>query len=403
MAKALSDSIQSQLNINHSFLFVTALAFCDWSDLQKLRREMLRPHSFPTSFSRRFKELDRIILNEIPTVISHFTSQNTNIVDMKTVILNTCGNIFADYFCSSKFDWTDPEFNQMIQNYDEVFYEVNQGYAADFIPFLTPLHIPNFNRMKKCTTSLRNFVQSRIIRDRATNPATIPYDKQDYVEALIENINDDGKPEMDWNTALYSLEDILGGHSAVGNFLIKVLTFLVLNPEAQNKMQEEIDQCLKNKQEEDYYVLNNLENNPEVDIFRLEHEDAYETTEGMLKQHVHNEDCSVKCADKLEDEVYDSQSRISIMDRNSMPYTEAVILEAIRLIASPIVPHVATQDSSVGGKLNFIYYSNPKPKWNLVQFHPLLINRIFSKFFPMSSIFYHTNFQSGTFLARLVV
>uniref|UniRef100_A0A182SAB4 Cytochrome P450 n=1 Tax=Anopheles maculatus TaxID=74869 RepID=A0A182SAB4_9DIPT len=32
-----------------------------------------------------------------------------------------------------------------------------------------------------------------------------------------------------------------------------------------------------------------------------------------------------------------------------MPYTEATIMEALRLIASPIVPHVANQDSQIGG------------------------------------------------------
>ena len=41
---------------------------------------------------------------------------------------------------------------------------------------------------------------------------------------------------------------------------------------------------------------------------------------------------------------------VGLPDRTAMPYTEAVILESIRLIASPIVPHVANQDSSIAGK-----------------------------------------------------
>jgi cytochrome P450 family 307 subfamily A len=32
-----------------------------------------------------------------------------------------------------------------------------------------------------------------------------------------------------------------------------------------------------------------------------------------------------------------------------MPYTEATILETLRVTSSPIVPHVATEDSSIGG------------------------------------------------------
>lgn len=41
---------------------------------------------------------------------------------------------------------------------------------------------------------------------------------------------------------------------------------------------------------------------------------------------------------------------VTLEDRTQMPYTEGVLLEAIRLIASPIVPHVANQDASIAGK-----------------------------------------------------
>ena len=41
---------------------------------------------------------------------------------------------------------------------------------------------------------------------------------------------------------------------------------------------------------------------------------------------------------------------VTLADRTQMPYTEGVVLEAIRLIASPIVPHVANQDASVAGE-----------------------------------------------------
>ncbi|XP_044731214.1 cytochrome P450 307a1-like [Chrysoperla carnea] len=330
-----------------------SLAFCNWSNLQKSRREMLRPHTFPTSFSRRFQELDQIILNEIPELINHFqpNTNGENVVNLKEVVLKSCANIFMDYFCTKKFTWSSPEFERMIHNYDEVFYEVNQGYAADFLPFLLPLHTQNFAKMAKCTHSIREFVMENIIEERFNE-----YDEHttgiDYVDALIESVKLNNSNNMDWETALFALEDIIGGHSAVGNFLIKVLTFLVQNPDAQAKMQQEIDECLRNKLN-DTYIPNRT---PEVDIFRSEHElDAYVQTDmEKLELETRNETTDVNnlkqttCCDKQR-ETDLCNDRISIKDRNSMPYTEAVILEGIRLIASPIVPHVANQDSSVGG------------------------------------------------------
>lgn len=42
---------------------------------------------------------------------------------------------------------------------------------------------------------------------------------------------------------------------------------------------------------------------------------------------------------------------VGLEHRKAMPYTEAILLETIRIIASPIVPHVASRDSSVAGKI----------------------------------------------------
>lgn len=88
---------------------------------------------------------------------------------------------------------------------------------------------------------------------------------------------------------------IIGGHSAIGNFLTQLFGFLVHEPEVQQKIQQEIQ--------------------------------------------------SVVEADQC----------VSIYHRSQMVYTEAVIYETIRMISSPIVPRVANQDSSIGGML-FLYF-----------------------------------------------
>lgn len=93
--------------------------------------------------------------------------------------------------------------------------------------------------------------------------------------------------------ALFALEDILGGHSAIGNLMVKVLGYVACRQDVQNQMQQEVDNAIGQE---------------------------------------------------------DSCQRPGLTDRVNMPYTEAVILEAIRLIASPIVPHVANKDSAIAGK-----------------------------------------------------
>lgn len=95
---------------------------------------------------------------------------------------------------------------------------------------------------------------------------------------------------------MFAIEDIIGGHSAVANFVVKTLALLVKNQEAQKQIQKEIDNNLSDKMKND----------------------------------------------------------ISLNDRSDMIYTEAAILESLRLISSPIVPHVASADSTIAGKLRFV-------------------------------------------------
>lgn len=275
-----------------------ALAFCNWSDLQKMRRDMLTQHSFPRNYSIRYQHLNEIITNQMHTMLSDIKMQHVSgsPIEIKPILLDTCANIFTQYYCSRGFASTDPQFKQMIRNFDQIFWEVNQGYAADFLPFLLPFHAKNLKRMETCTHEIRKFLLENIIEDRRDHWTDCNDGHNDYVESLIGHVQQNLEPKMEWETALFALEDILGGHSATGNFLVKVFGFIGQRPEVQSKIQAEIDATLAKK------------------------------TSGNTHS-------------------------IELSDRNQMPYTEAVIMEALRLIASPIVPHVASQDSTIGGYL----------------------------------------------------
>jgi len=143
--------------------------------------------------------------------------------------------------------------------------------------------------MATWTHKIREFMEKNVIEDRATSwKSVIP--EVDYIDCLINHIKTDAEPKMTWDMIMFALEDIVGGHSAVGNFLVKILGFLATRPHIQKTAQMEID--------------------------------GIETTSKF----------------------------IGLENRGNMPYTEAIILEGIRLIASPIVPHVANQDSSIAGE-----------------------------------------------------
>ena len=170
------------------------------------------------------------------------------------------------------------------------------------------------NKVIKHSENIRKFVLKHLIRDRLNtnmNGEKTPNDDDDdddgdFLDCLLNNVRkSENKKKMedggeggdggedgsiDMETALFSLEDIIGGHSAVGNFLVKLLTFLVDNKTVQDNIKKEID-----RREKDF---------------------------------------------------------ISLDDRQYMPYTESVIMEGLRMLSSPIVPHVSNQDTTIAGKAN---------------------------------------------------
>lgn len=252
---------------------------------------MLITHTFPRNFSLNFNRLDDMILNRYEIFSQEISAQmaSKNSVSIKPLIMEMCGNIFTQYFTSMQFEKNDEKFQKLIKNFDKIFWEVNQGAAADFLPFLLPFHKKGMKQMETWSHEIREIIVG-FIGERFENYDTNEEPK-DYIESLIHHVKTNAQPEFNWETALFALEDIVGGHSAVSNFIVKLLGYVAKNPQVQKKIQAEIDSVLSER------------------------------------------------------------SPVSLSDRSNLLYTQGVIMEALRLIASPIVPHVARQDSTIGNFL----------------------------------------------------
>lgn len=194
--------------------------------------------------------------------------------------------MFTQYMCSARFDYEDQEFRNVVRTFDKIFWEINQGYAVDFLPWLFPFYTLHLNKLSSWSTYIRKFILTRIIK---THHATLDLGSppRDFTDALLMHLEED--PNMDWQHIIFELEDFLGGHSAIGNLVMVSLAAVVRHPEVADKIRAEV----------------------------------YSVTGG--KRHP------------------------NLFDKASMPYTEATIWETLRTASSPIVPHVATVDSEING------------------------------------------------------
>jgi len=112
----------------------------------------------------------------------------------------------------------------------------------------------------------------------------------DFTDALLMSLCKE--PGLKMNHVLFELEDFIGGHSAVGNMVMLALSMVASRPHVAQAIRDEAEQ------------------------------------------------------------VTGGQRLVCLYDKPDMPYTEATLFETLRFISSPIVPHVATEDTTIKGEVN---------------------------------------------------
>lgn len=271
------------------FLFCSALALCDWSSLQQKRRNLARKHCSPrdaSSFFHKMSDVGVFEMQEFIELLERKIVVGGEDLEIKPLIQHTCANMFTQYMCSTRFDYDDIDFKRVVEYFDEIFWEINQGYALDFLPWLALFYKRHLNKMVRWSSTIRTFILQRIINERERN-LDLEETEKDFTDALLKSLMADENVSRD--TIIFMLEDFIGGHSAVGNLVILALAYIVRHPEIGKRIQEETDRITENKR----YV--------------------------------------------------------NLSDIERMPYTVATIYEVLRYSSSPIVPHVATEDVTIAG------------------------------------------------------
>ena len=80
----------------------TALALCDWSDLQKMRRSMAQSGVIPKYGSKSYKQLSNCIESEIHLMVKELKAREAMVLDKQNILI-LCSNIFLSYLCSKKW------------------------------------------------------------------------------------------------------------------------------------------------------------------------------------------------------------------------------------------------------------------------------------------------------------
>lgn len=120
-------------------------------------------------------------------------------------------------------------------------------------------------------------------------------DCNDIIHVLMQQLKNGSNEDFNYEAAMFELEDILGGSSGVANLCLRALGHVAEQEAVQNRIRAEVQAVLRYNEGDDH------------------------------------------------------RWRIQLEDRHRMPFTEAAMLETLRVTSSPIVPHVATTNTQIDG------------------------------------------------------
>lgn len=276
----------------------------------------------PKVCSSNYGLLDSISSDELDVFLDSLVAVTTRgsecEVQLKQPLLMACANMFIRFMCSTQFEYGDPEFQNMVRTFDEIFWDINQDYAVDFLPWLRPFYAGHMRKLSKWSTQIRRFIMDTVVSKRSSYAKAVAValdgavdrsrdnndyaadddddnddneqEPTDFTDALLLSLRKDSRLKMDH--VLFELEDFIGGHSAVGNMVMLALSMVATRPHVAQAIRDEAEQ------------------------------------------------------------VTGGQRLVRLYDKSDMPYTEATLFETLRVISSPIVPHVATEDTTIKGEEN---------------------------------------------------
>ncbi|GBN10826.1 Cytochrome P450 307a1, partial [Araneus ventricosus] len=249
---------------------------------------MAHPFMHPKTYLSDGKRMNEIIMFELQELVSSLTKVQNQSVESRLFLNITTANIFYQYICSKRFSEDDPTFLKTVHTYDAVFRQLFQGYAIDFMPWLK-IFERNASKLRELRDQAREVskVTEAIFREHTSNP-----DSPDLIDIYLNYLQENevaGTSSLTREEVEVIIEDLIGGHSVLGNLWLWGLYFLAANPEVSRNIREEV--------------------------------------------------ARVTCG--LRAPTYE--------DKKQMPYTDAAAYEILRIVSSPIIPHVATTDTSISG------------------------------------------------------
>ncbi|KAI4888235.1 hypothetical protein NFI96_027965, partial [Prochilodus magdalenae] len=264
------------------------IAFADYSTLWRSHRRLV--HSSFALFGEGSSKLQTIVLEAAESLCSDLQTLNGQRVDLCPILMRAVTNVVCRLVFSSSYRPHDPELQQVMDYNDGIVQTIARGGLVDIFPWLQMFPSKDLAKLKECISIRDKLLSKKLEEHKLTLTLGEPRDLLDAL--LIGQSGSAGESDITDDHVLMTAAEAFGaGVETTSTTLLWTVAFLLHYPQVQERLHAELDEFVGRDRPP------------------------------------------------------------ALSDRSNLPFLESVLSEVMRIrpVSPILIPHVAMQDTSLGG------------------------------------------------------
>uniref|UniRef100_A0A4W4E2N9 Steroid 21-hydroxylase n=1 Tax=Electrophorus electricus TaxID=8005 RepID=A0A4W4E2N9_ELEEL len=262
------------------------IAFADYSPLWKSHRRLV--HSSFALFGEGSNKLQTIVLEAAESLCSELQSCRGQCVDLSPILMRAVTNVVCRLVFNSSYHPHDPELQQVMDYNDGIVQTIARGGLVDTFPWLQIFPNKDLAKLRECVCIRDKLLSKKLEEHKLT---FTPGEPRDLLDALLNGQRVSAGDITDDHVLMTAAEAFGAGVETTSTTLLWTVAFLLHHPQVQKRLHAELD------------------------------------------EHVGRD------------------RPPALSDRPNLPFLESVLCEVMRIrpVSPILIPHVAMQDTSLGG------------------------------------------------------
>ncbi|KAG9269011.1 steroid 17-alpha-hydroxylase/17,20 lyase-like [Astyanax mexicanus] len=264
------------------------IAFADYSPLWKKHRRLV--HSSFTLFGEGSSKLQNIVLDAAESLCSDLQACRGQHVDLCPMLMRAVTNVVCRLVFNSSYRPHDPELQQVMDYNDGIVQTIARGGLVDIFPWLQIFPNKDLAKLRECVSIRDKLLTKKLEEHKLTYTPGEPRDLLDAL--LIGQSGSAGEDDITDDHVLMTAAEAFGaGVETTSTTLLWTIAFLLHHPQVQDRLHAELDEQVGRDRPP------------------------------------------------------------ALSDRSNLPFLDSALCEVMRIrpVSPILIPHVAMQDTSLGG------------------------------------------------------